>query len=124
MLNGHKMWITSGMNADAYLVFARTGPKEERHKSITAFMVDRNKCVETSPIHVIGLRGGTGTAEVKFVDCELGGDDAVVGEVNKLLRCNKQPEPGEDLRRIDRAWNSREGHEGGHQLYKAEKRVR
>ncbi|GGP21604.1 acyl-CoA dehydrogenase [Thermocladium modestius] len=81
VLNGHKMWITSGMNADAYLVFARTGPKEERHKSITAFMVDRNKCVETSPIHVIGLRG-TGTAEVKFVDCELG-DDAVVGEVNK-----------------------------------------
>lgn len=81
VLNGHKMWITSGMNADAYLVFARTGSREERHRSITAFMVDRNNCVETNPIHVIGLRG-TGTAEVKFVDCRLG-DESVVGEVNK-----------------------------------------
>jgi len=61
-ITGRKMFITNGEIADTYLVFARTSPslnKEERHKGLTAFIVDRN----TEGFHVgskvetIGLRG-------------------------------------------------------------------
>ncbi|MEM1615804.1 MAG: acyl-CoA dehydrogenase family protein [Pyrobaculum sp.] len=80
VINGTKLWITSGMYADAFLVAARTGPPEEKHKTITLFLVERGKCVETTPVYVMGVRG-TGTAEVKFKDCEVG-DEAVVGGLN------------------------------------------
>ncbi|AAL64221.1 acyl-CoA dehydrogenase [Pyrobaculum aerophilum str. IM2] len=80
VINGHKMWITSGLYADYYLLFARTGPLEARHKAITAFLIPRSNCVEATPIEVMGVRG-TGTAEVKFNSCKAGDED-VVGEVN------------------------------------------
>ncbi|MFN3804880.1 MAG: acyl-CoA dehydrogenase family protein [Pyrobaculum sp.] len=79
-IDGVKTWITSGLYADYFLVFARTGAREERHKTITAFIVKRGSCVETSPIEVMGMRG-TGTAEVKFSQCSVSDDD-VVGRVN------------------------------------------
>ncbi|WP_333638713.1 acyl-CoA dehydrogenase family protein [Pyrobaculum aerophilum] len=80
VINGHKMWITNGHYADYYLVAARTGPREARHKAITVFLLKRSKCVETSQIEVMGVRG-TGTAEVKFNNCAASDDD-IVGEVN------------------------------------------
>jgi len=80
-ISGVKMWITSGMYADYYLVFARTGPKEARHRAITAFLVKRGSCVEATPIEVMGVRG-TGTAEVKFNECPANDDD-IVGKVNE-----------------------------------------
>jgi len=80
VINGTKLWITSGLYADAYLVFARTGPAEARHRTITAFLVERNSCVDVSPVQVMGIRG-SGTAEVRFRDCEVS-DDQVVGELN------------------------------------------
>ncbi|MFB6490138.1 MAG: acyl-CoA dehydrogenase family protein [Thermoproteus sp. AZ2] len=79
-ISGTKLWITSGLYADAYLVAARTGPREERHKSITLFLVERGPCVEARPVVVMGMHG-TGTAEVKLEGCEVG-DEAVVGGVN------------------------------------------
>ncbi|MFN7105939.1 MAG: acyl-CoA dehydrogenase family protein [Pyrobaculum sp.] len=78
-ISGIKTWITSGLYADYYLVFARTGAREERHKTITAFLVKRNNCIETTPIEVMGMRG-TGTAEVKFNQCPALG---LVGEINR-----------------------------------------
>jgi len=80
VITGTKLWITSGLYADYFLLFARTGPREERHRTITAFLVKRNSCIETTPIAVMGL-GGSGTAEVKLNGCEVSDDD-VVGEVN------------------------------------------
>jgi alkylation response protein AidB-like acyl-CoA dehydrogenase len=80
VINGTKLWITSGVYVDAFLVAARTGPPEEKHKTVTLFLVERKKCVETTPVTVMGVRG-TGTAEVKFYDCEVG-EEAVVGGVN------------------------------------------
>ncbi|ADN51012.1 acyl-CoA dehydrogenase family protein [Vulcanisaeta distributa] len=81
VINGKKMWITQGLYADVYLVFTRTGPKEARHRAITAFLVRRNKCIEANPIHVMGIRG-TGTSELTFNDCVVGDDD-VVGKINE-----------------------------------------
>ncbi len=80
VINGTKLWITSGMYADAFLVAARTGPLEEKHKTVTLFLVERGRCVETNPVAVMGVRG-TGTAEVKLHDCEVG-DEAMVGGLN------------------------------------------
>jgi len=70
VINGTKLWITSDIYADAFLVAARTGPPEEKAQWM-------KECVETTPVTVMGVRG-TGTAEVKFHDCE-------VGEVGMLL---------------------------------------
>ena len=80
IINGTKLWITSGMYADAFLVAARTGSPEEKHKTVTLFFVERGRCVETNPVTVMGVRG-TGTAEVKLHDCEVG-DEAIVGGLN------------------------------------------
>lgn len=77
-ISGTKTWITSGLYADYYLVFARTGAGEERHRTISAFLVKRGSCMETSPIEVMGMRG-TGTAEVKLNQCPA---LDVVGEIN------------------------------------------
>ncbi len=77
-INGVKTWITSGMYADYFLVFARTGAREERHKAISAFLVERSNCIETTPIEVMGMRG-TGTAEVKLNQCPA---LDVVGKIN------------------------------------------
>ena len=81
VINGKKMWITQGLYADVYIVFTRTGPKEARHRAITAFLVRRNKCIEASPINVMGIRG-TGTSELTFNDCVVSDDD-IVGKVNE-----------------------------------------
>lgn len=79
-ISGRKMWITNGLYADYFLVAARTGAKEERHKAITLFLLRRGPCVETTPIEVMGVRG-TGTAEVRLEDCRASDDD-IVGRLN------------------------------------------
>ncbi len=84
VINGKKMWITQGLYADVYIVFTRTGPKEARHKAVTAFLLRRNKCIEASPIYVMGIRG-TGTSELTFNDCVVGDDD-IVGKPNEGFR--------------------------------------
>jgi Acyl-CoA dehydrogenases len=81
VINGRKIWITQGAYADVYLLFARTGSKEARHKVITAFLVKRSNCIEISKLEMMGMRGA-GEAEVKFNDCVVGDDD-VVGKVNE-----------------------------------------
>ncbi|ABW02735.1 acyl-CoA dehydrogenase family protein [Caldivirga maquilingensis] len=81
VINGRKAWVTSGQYADLYLVFARTGSIEERHRAITAFLVPRGGCIEVNPMGVMGIRGG-GTAEVSLRDCRVP-DEYRVGEVNR-----------------------------------------
>ncbi|GAB6944435.1 acyl-CoA dehydrogenase family protein [Vulcanisaeta sp. JCM 14467] len=81
VINGRKIWITQGAYADIYLLFARTGPKDARHKAITAFLVKRSACIEVSKLEMMGMRGA-GEAEVKFNDCVVSDDD-VVGKVNE-----------------------------------------
>ena len=78
VLKGVKTWITQGLYADYYIVFARTGPREERHRNIAAFLLRRSDCIKTSPIEVMGFRG-TGTAEVLIDNCFVS-DDYVIAE--------------------------------------------
>ncbi|WP_069808401.1 acyl-CoA dehydrogenase family protein [Vulcanisaeta thermophila] len=81
VINGRKIYITQGAYADVYLLFARTGPKEARHRAVTAFLVRRSNCVEVSKLDMMGMRGA-GEAEVKFNDCVVGDDD-IVGKLNE-----------------------------------------
>ena len=78
-LNGRKTFITNGMYADVIVTFARTGKPEDRHRGITAFIVERSSCIEASPLEPMGFRG-TGTAELRYDNCYVPPDN-VLGNV-------------------------------------------
>jgi isovaleryl-CoA dehydrogenase len=82
-LNGTKMWITNGPDADVFLVYARTSPPDAATRAITAFVVERGTPgFTTSPkLDKLGMRG-SGTCELVFRDCLLP-DDHVLGEVDR-----------------------------------------
>ncbi len=82
VLNGNKMWITNGPDADVLVVYAKTdvdaGPK-----GITAFLVEKGfKGFSTAQkLDKLGMRGSN-TCELVFRDCEIP-EENVLGEVNK-----------------------------------------
>jgi isovaleryl-CoA dehydrogenase len=71
VLNGTKMWITNGPNADVLVVYAKTSP-EKLHQGITAFLVEKTmKGFSTSPkLDKLGMRGSP-TCELVFSDCAV-----------------------------------------------------
>jgi isovaleryl-CoA dehydrogenase len=71
VLNGTKMWITNGPNADVLVIYARTDP-EPGPRGITAFLVEKTfKGFSTSPkLDKLGMRGSN-TCELVFRDCEV-----------------------------------------------------
>ncbi|MGQ4892210.1 MAG: acyl-CoA dehydrogenase family protein [Candidatus Njordarchaeia archaeon] len=83
VLNGTKTFITQGYVADLAIVFARTGDPKERHRTITAFIVEKGtKGFKVgSKLDVMGIRG-TSTAELVFEDVEVP-EENILGEFNK-----------------------------------------
>lgn len=71
ILNGTKMWITNGPNADVLVVYAKTSP-EKLHQGITAFLVEKNMAgFSTSPkLDKLGMRGSP-TCELVFNNCAV-----------------------------------------------------
>lgn len=71
VLNGTKMWITNGPNADVLVIYAKTSP-EKMHQGITAFLVEKNmEGFTTSPkLDKLGMRGSP-TCELIFTDCRV-----------------------------------------------------
>ena len=69
VLNGTKMWITNGPDADVLVVYAKTSP-EKHQKGITAFLVEKTMAgFSTSPkLDKLGMRGSP-TCELVFTDC-------------------------------------------------------
>lgn len=82
VLNGTKLFITQGTEADVIIVFARTGDPKERHRTITAFIVEKNmKGFRVgSKLEVMGIRG-TGTAELVFDNVEVP-EENILGQLN------------------------------------------
>ncbi len=71
LLNGQKRFIVGGEAADYFLVYARTDPEAEPHKSISCFIVDRSPGVETEYHYgLMGCRGG-GASRVVFRDVRV-----------------------------------------------------
>ena len=79
VLNGNKMWITNGPDADVYVIYAKTDP-DAGSKGITAFIVERNTAgFSRSPkLDKLGMRGSN-TCELVFEDCVVPAS-AILGE--------------------------------------------
>ncbi|MCE4601138.1 MAG: acyl-CoA dehydrogenase family protein [Desulfurococcales archaeon] len=81
VINGRKVFITNAPYATFFLVAARTGKPEDRHRGVSVFVVDKSDCIEVSKLEMMGYRG-SGTSEVVFEDCRVPKEN-MVGEVNK-----------------------------------------
>ncbi len=85
ILNGNKMWITNGPDADVLVVYAKTdihaGPR-----GITAFIIEKGfKGFSTAQkLDKLGMRGSN-TCELVFQDCEVPVEN-VLGQVNGGVR--------------------------------------
>ena len=71
VLNGSKMWITNGPDADVIVVYARTDPTPGP-QGITAFIVEKRFAGfrVAQKLDKLGMRGSS-TGELVFEDCEV-----------------------------------------------------
>jgi len=81
ILNGSKMWITNGPEAQTLVVYAKTDP-EAHSRGITAFIIERGfKGFSTAQkLDKLGMRSSQ-TCELVFEDCEVPVEN-VLGTVN------------------------------------------
>ena len=80
ILNGAKMWITNGPDADVAVVYAKTDPQAGA-RGITAFIVEKGfRGFSAAPkLDKLGMRGSN-TGELVFEDCEVP-EENVIGAV-------------------------------------------
>jgi len=85
ILNGNKMWITNGPDADTLVVYAKTDPDAHQH-GITAFLIEKGfKGFSTAQkLDKLGMRGSN-TCELVFEDCEVP-EENVLGKLNGGVR--------------------------------------
>ncbi len=71
LLDGRKMWITNGPDADTLVVYAKTDPSAGA-KGITAFIVEGNApgFSRSAKLNKLGMRGSN-TCELVFSNCEV-----------------------------------------------------
>ncbi len=71
VLNGSKMWITNGPDADTYVIYARTD-SNAGSRGLTAFIVERGfpGFSQAPKLDKLGMRGSN-TCELIFEDCEV-----------------------------------------------------
>ena len=81
VLNGNKMWITNGPDADTLVVYAKTDP-EAHQRGITAFIIEKGfkGFSVAQKLDKLGMRGSH-TGELVFQDCEVP-EENVLGQVN------------------------------------------
>ena len=88
VLNGTKMWITNGPDANTLVVYAKTDPQAGA-RGITAFIVEKGMRGFTTAqkLDKLGMRGSN-TCELVFDDCEVPAANVLGGEgrgVNVLM---------------------------------------
>src|SRR5205807_904561 len=81
VLNGSKMWITNGPEAETLVVYAKTDPNAGA-RGITAFIIEKgfSGFSTAQKLDKLGMRGSD-TCELVFQDCELP-EESVLGKVN------------------------------------------
>ncbi|HQV41941.1 MAG TPA: isovaleryl-CoA dehydrogenase [Moraxellaceae bacterium] len=85
VLNGNKMWITNGPDANTYVIYAKTdinaGPR-----GITAFIVERDwkGFTRHQKLDKLGMRGSN-TCELVFQDCEVP-EENILGKLNEGVK--------------------------------------
>ncbi|MBM3367186.1 MAG: isovaleryl-CoA dehydrogenase [Betaproteobacteria bacterium] len=81
VLNGNKMWITNGPDADVLVIYAKTSDQ-----GITAFLVEKGfrGFATAQKLDKLGMRGSN-TCELVFRDCEVPAAN-ILGEEGKGVR--------------------------------------
>ena len=71
VLNGNKMWITNGPDANTYVIYAKTD-MDAGPRGMTAFIVERDYpgFSRHQKLDKLGMRGSN-TCELVFADCEV-----------------------------------------------------
>lgn len=82
ILNGTKMWITNGPDADTLVVYAKTDPSAGS-RGITAFLIEKGfkGFSTTQKLDKLGMRGSN-TCELVFINCEVP-EENVLGGVGR-----------------------------------------
>ncbi len=82
ILNGTKMWVTNGPDADVIVVYAKTDPNAGSH-GISAFIIEKNfKGYSTAQkLDKLGMRGSN-TCELVFQNCEVP-EENLLGNLNE-----------------------------------------
>jgi isovaleryl-CoA dehydrogenase len=77
VLNGNKMWITNGPQAELLIVYAKTAP-EAGARGITAFLIEKDMqgFSTAQKLDKLGMRGSD-TCELVFIDCEVPEDNVL-----------------------------------------------
>ena len=85
ILNGNKMWITNGPDANVYVIYAKTDVNAGS-KGITAFIVERDfpGFSRHQKLDKLGMRGSN-TCELVFENCEVPAEN-ILGEEGKGVR--------------------------------------
>ena len=82
VLNGNKMWITNGPDADVFVIYAKTEP-EKNSRGITAFIVEKDTpgFSQAQKLDKLGMRGSN-TCELVFENAEVP-EENILGELNE-----------------------------------------
>ena len=85
VLNGNKMWITNGPDANTYVIYAKTEPTKGS-RGITAFIVERDfpGFSRAQKLDKLGMRGSN-TGELVFQDCEVPAEN-ILGKENEGVK--------------------------------------
>ncbi len=85
ILNGNKMWITNGPDADTYVIYAKTDMAKGPH-GITAFIVERDSkgFSQGEKLDKLGMRGSN-TCELIFQDVEVP-EENILGGLNQGVK--------------------------------------
>lgn len=87
VMNGGKMWITNGPVADLLIVYAKTGPVEDR-RDLTTFLIERDfkGFSVAQKLDKLGMRGSD-TGELVFDNVEIPDENVLggVGDGVKIL---------------------------------------
>ena len=80
VLNGNKMWITNGPDANTYVIYAKTDTSAGS-RGITAFIVERDYpgFSRHQKLDKLGMRGSN-TCELVFNDCQVPAENVLGGE--------------------------------------------
>ena len=85
ILNGSKMWITNGPDADTYVIYARTG-RDTGAAGISTFIVERDTpgFSRSAKLDKLGMRGSN-TCELVFEDCRVSAAN-ILGRKNEGVK--------------------------------------
>jgi len=92
-LNGQKRFVVGAEGADYFLVYVKTAPEAEPHRSISCLIVEREMGVEVKHVYgLLGSRGG-GTGRLYFRDTKVPRENLVGPENGGSLVFNRMMIP-------------------------------